>query len=72
MRRNEVCHLAIEVYMGQSARDIAVSNDIKRIQTLIDENKLSEARTALKTLGQKMASGDPELVKMESLISFLE
>lgn len=62
----------IEVYMGQSARDIDVSNNIKRIQTLIDENKLSEARVALKTLGQKMASGDPELVKMESLISFLE
>lgn len=62
----------IEVYMGQSARDIDVSDAIKKIQTLIDKGNLFEARTALETLRQKMASGDPELIKMESLISFLE
>ena len=62
----------IETYMGEEARDIDVSKDIKMIQSLIDEQKLTEAKAALVELGKRMAQGDPELAKMESLISFLE
>ena len=62
----------IETYMGQEARDIDVSNNIKEVQSLIDKQKLPEAKAALMALGQKMAQGDPELAKMETLISFLE
>ena len=62
----------IETYMGQEARDIDVSKAIKTVQSLIDEQKLAEAKASLMALGQKMAHGDPELAKMDSLISFLE
>ena len=62
----------IETYMGQEARDIDVSKAIKTVQSLIDEQKLAEAKVSLMALGQKMAHGDPELAKMDSLISFLE
>lgn len=62
----------IEAYLGQSARDIEIDKEIMRVQSLVDDNKLVEARMMLENLGQKMASGDPELAKIESLISFLE
>ena len=62
----------IETYMGEEARDIDVNKDIKKVQSLIDDQKLTEAKAALVALGQKMAQSDPELAKMESLITFLE
>ena len=62
----------LEAYMGQSTRDIEIGENIKNIHKMIDEEKLLEAKTALGILRQQMGDGDPELVKIETLISFLE
>lgn len=62
----------IETYMGQPSRDLKVNNDIKSILELIDKGDIQAARESLKELEQNIACGDPELTRMEALISFME
>lgn len=62
----------IETYMGQPSRDLKVNNDIKSILELIDKGDIQAARKSLEELEQNIASGDPELTRMEALISFME
>lgn len=62
----------IETYMGQPSRDLKVNNDIKSILELIDKGDIQTARKSLEELEQNIASGDPELTRMEALISFME
>lgn len=62
----------IETYMGQPSRDLKVNNDIKSILELIDKGDIQAARESLEELEQNIASGDPELTRMEALISFME
>lgn len=62
----------IETYMGQPSRDLKVNAGIKTILDLIDKGDVQKARELLKELGQNIASGDPELTRVEALISFME
>lgn len=62
----------IETYMGQPSRDLKVNTDIKTILELIDKGDIQTARKLLKELEQNIAGGDPELTRMEALISFME
>ena len=62
----------IETYMGQPSRDLKVNTDIKTILELIDKGDIQTARKLLKELEQNVAGGDPELTRMEALISFME
>ena len=62
----------IETYMGQPSRDLKVNNDIKSILGLIDKGDIQTARKSLEELEKNIASGDPELTRMEALISFME
>lgn len=62
----------IETYMGQPSRDLKVNTDIKTILELIDKDDIQTARKLLKELEQNVAGGDPELTRMEALISFME
>lgn len=62
----------IETYMGQPSRDLKVNAGIKKILDLIDKGDVQKARELLKELGQNIASGDPELTRVEALISFME
>ena len=62
----------IETYMGQPSRDLKVNNDIKSILELIDKGDIQTARKSLEELEQNIANGDPELARMEALISFME
>lgn len=62
----------IETYMGQPSRDLKVNAEIKSILQLIDNGDLQTARKSLEELAQTIASGDPELTRMEALISFME
>lgn len=62
----------IETYMGQPSRDLKVNNDIKSILELIDKGDIQTARKSLEELEQNIANGDPELTRMEALISFME
>ena len=62
----------IETYMGQPSRDLKVNNDIKSILELIDKGDIQTARKSLEELEKNIASGDPELTRMEALISFME
>lgn len=62
----------IETYMGQPSRDLKVNNDIKSILELIDKDDIQTARKLLEELEKNIASGDPELTRMEALISFME
>ena len=62
----------IESSMGQPARAIEVDRSIKDILNLIDEEKIQEARSALETIQKNVTASDPELTRMEALISFME
>lgn len=62
----------IETYMGQPSRDLRVNDKIKAILDLIDKGDSQAARKSLKDLEQNIAGGDPELTRMEALISFIE
>ena len=62
----------IETYMGQPSRDLRVNDKIKAILDLIDKGDIQAARKSLKELEQNIAGGDPELTRMEALISFME
>lgn len=62
----------IETYMGQPSRDLKVNAGIKTILDLIDKGDVQKARELLKELEQNIASGDPELTRVEALISFME
>ena len=58
--------------MGQPSRDLKVNNDIKSILELIDKGDIQTARKLLEELEKNIANGDPELTRMEALISFME
>ena len=58
--------------MGLPSRDLKVNNDIKSILELIDKGDIQTARKSLEELEKNIASGDPELTRMEALISFME
>lgn len=62
----------IETYMGQPSRDLKVNADIKAILALIDKGDIQTARKSLEELERNIASGDPELTRVEALISFME
>ena len=62
----------IETYMEQPSRDLRVNADIKAILDLIDKGEIQKARESLGMLEQNIASGDPELTRIEALISFME
>ena len=62
----------IETYMGQPSRDINVDINIKTILDLIDHGDIQNARRSLEELEQTIAGGDPELSRIEALISFME
>lgn len=62
----------IENYMGQPPRDLTVNEKIKNILQLIDNGDVSTAKKSLEELEQDVASGNPELTRVEALISFIE
>lgn len=62
----------VSVYMDGSARDLDIANELKSIEDLIDNNNLQEARTALRSLEDRLCTNDPEFAHLESMISFLE
>lgn len=62
----------IESSMGQPARAINVYKKIKNVLHLIDEEKIQEARAALEDIEQNVTASDPELTRIEALISFME
>ena len=56
----------IETYMEQPSRDLKVNADIKAILDFIDKGEIQKARESLGTLEQNIASGDPELTRIEA------
>lgn len=62
----------IETYMGQPSRDLRINDKIKAILDLIDKGNIQAARKSLKELEQNITGGDPELTRIEALISFME
>lgn len=62
----------IETYMGQPSRDLRTHDKIKAILDLIDKGDIQAARNSLKELEQNIVCGDPELTRIEALISFME
>lgn len=62
----------IETYMGQPSRDLNVNADIKAILDLIDKGDTQKAKESLEKLEKNIANGDPELTRIEALISFME
>lgn len=63
----------MDAYMGQVTRDLAVDAEIKQIESLIDEEKYTEARAALnKMLERPGSDANPELSRIEATLSFFE
>lgn len=63
----------MQVYMDQPPRDLAVDNEIKNIESLIDAEKYSDARSALEKMQERPGSdANPELSKIEATLSFYE
>ena len=63
----------MQVYMDQPPRDLAIDDEIKNIESLIDAEKYSEARTALEKMQERPGSdANPELSRIESTLSFYE
>ena len=63
----------MQVYMDQTPRDLAVDEEIKYIESLIDVEKYSEARAALEKMQERPGSdANPELSRIEATLSFYE
>ena len=63
----------MQVYMDQPPRDLAIDDEIKKIESLIDAEKYSDARTALEKMQERPGSdANPELSKIEATLSFYE
>ena len=63
----------MQVYMDQPPRDLAIDDEIKNIESLIDAEKYSDARTALEKMQERPGSdANPELSKIEATLSFYE
>ena len=63
----------MQVYMDQPPRDLAIDDEIKNIESLIDAEKYSDARTALEKMKERPGSeANPELSKIEATLSFYE
>ena len=63
----------MQVYMDQTPRDLAIDDEIKNIESLIDAEKYSDARTALEIMQERPGSdANPELSKIEATLSFYE
>lgn len=63
----------MQVYMDLPPRDLAIDDEIKNIESLIDAEKYSDARTALEKMQERPGSdANPELSKIEATLSFYE
>lgn len=62
----------IESAMGQPARDISIDDKYKNIARLIDESNIAEARKEIEDVRNIVTDGDPELTRLEALLSFIE
>ena len=63
----------MQVYMDQVPRDLAIDVEIKNIESLIDAEKYSDARTALEKMQERPGSdANPELSRIEATLSFFE
>lgn len=63
----------MQVYMDLPPRDLAIDDEIKNIESLIDAEKYSDARTALEKMQERPGSdANPELSKIEATLSFFE
>ena len=63
----------MQVYMDQPPRDLDIDAEIKNIESLIDAEKYSDARTALEKMQERPGSdANPELSRIEATLSFFE
>ena len=63
----------MQVYMDQVPRDLDIDVEIKNIESLIDAEKYSDARTALEKMQERPGSdANPELSRIEATLSFFE
>lgn len=65
-------NLILEEEMMVDSRDTAIGNQIRKIETLVSERKLAEAKSLLSDLELKTYPSQPSLIKIHSIINRLE
>ena len=65
-------NLILEEEMMVDSRDTAIGNQIRKIETLVSERKLTEAKSLLSDLELKTYPSQPALIKIHSIINRLE
>ena len=63
----------MDVYMDQAPRDLAIDEEIKNIEKLIDDEKYVEARDAFNKMMERPGNdANPDLASIEATLSFYE
>lgn len=65
-------NLILEEQMMVESRDLEISNLIVRVQSLVNERKLDDAKNALLDLESKTSADQPTLIRIRSIINRLE
>lgn len=65
-------NLILEEEMMVDSRDSAIGDKIKKIETLVSERRLAEAKSLLADLESKTYPSQPSLIKIHSIINRLE
>ena len=62
----------LETVFGVPPRPDDLEQRLTKVMGLIDDDRLQEARTALGELASVVTEEDPEVVRLRSLLGFLE
>jgi len=62
----------LEELLDAPLRNLGIEEKLNEISTLVDEEKYEEAKTKIESLKETLGNNDPELLRINSMIQFLE
>lgn len=62
----------LEELLDAPIRNLGIEAKLNEISSLVDEEKYEEAKTKIEILKETLGNNDPELLRINSMIQFLE